>query len=140
MEHNLEKMAMQCQNLTEQEFLQTLFNADGSLVDKTLLDRPWSTGNIKEHIDVENRIRQICQSSNSGDEFTTLALAIGKYDYYGGPCDWNPIYKKEKTIYKWCQWIIDNQNEYSESIDLILEQYYRGAIPDCFDLMINYFT
>ncbi len=131
---------------TKQKFLSKVFDMNGN---QSHQQGPWSSGNSQEYSQVQERVRLFCLNKKKNccndiiDEkvnwfFCKLAMALSKYDYYGGPCDWNPKHNKEKYIYDWCCWAIENEDKYLDAIKQILTDYDNNLIPDAFSLMIDF--
>ena len=121
--------------MSKQTYLKTLFSPDGTTVTPT--DKAWHTGNEKEWENVRDRVLNLVKDKDS--LFIKIALAISKYHYYGGPCDWEPSYDMEGTVKGWAEWIYKRNEEYEEEIEEICRDYDEGKIPDAFDFMMSYF-
>jgi hypothetical protein len=89
---------------------------------------------------VLQRLDNYAVKNNVSDEVSKCMRLLGKYDYYGGPCDWQPRLEKEKVIHGWADWIVLHEERYKKQLKVCAAQYEKGHIPDCWDMMMDYFN
>ena len=80
--------------------------------------------------------RVIALCSTRDDRFKDLACALVVYDYHGAPSNWQPEYEHEQTIIDWAKRVMEKEDP--EDIDVVIDSYKSGYIPDCFEFLINY--
>lgn len=110
-------------------FLSTLFDMSGNIVNNTL-------NSTKEYDEVKEKMILYCNEQNRPD-LIDLCAAFSKYDFHGAPSNWDED-NHEKTIYDWVVFCVSDK-EYKKDLKVILKDFKEGRIPDCYDLMIDYF-
>ena len=115
---------------TRDILLSTLCDINGNIVSSTI-------NNIEEYNKVKERVTLYCNEQNRID-LIDLCLAFSKYDYHGAPSNWNEEDCHEKTIFDWVVFCVSDK-EYKRDLKVILKDYNNGRIPDCYDLMCDYF-
>jgi hypothetical protein len=93
----------------------------------------------QEWLNVKERLEKCAQEKSLSSEMEKILLILGKYDYFGAPSNWSVGYH-EQIIYEWAVWVDKNRKEYAEQLSICEKQYSSGIIPDCFDMMMDYFT
>lgn len=113
---------------TEQDiYFSTLINENGNVVQNTLND---------DYNSIKERVTNYCIQKNN-KEIVLLCCALAKYDYHGAPSNWETKYYHEETIFEWALWCQENSKK--KELEKIIRIYNEGHIPDCFDLMEEYF-
>lgn len=109
--------------------LSTLFDMNGNVVANTL-------NFTSEYNKVKERMIIYCNEQNRPD-LIDLCAAFSKYDFHGAPSNWE-YNDHEKTVYDWVVFCVSDI-EYKKDLKVILKDFKEGRIPDCYDLMIDYF-
>jgi len=87
--------------------------------------------------EAEDRVARYCRIMGKDEYFVELALALTVYDHHEAPSNWSKLRDQEKTIYDWCAFVIEEDHE---DIGYVLRAYRKGLIPDCFSMMMDFFT
>lgn len=96
--------------------------------------------------DIKSKVIKICEEQikqeTNNEIFIKLAIALAYYDFHGAPSNWWPDLQEEyghheKIILGWTEWAIKNVKK--NKINKIIKEYENQYVPDCFDLLINYF-
>jgi len=86
---------------------------------------------------IKQRVLSKCTSKN--EFFKQVALAMALYDSNHAPSNWSIEYDHEKTIIDWTEYVVENYESYSKIIKVILRDYDKDIVPDCYKLLIDYF-
>jgi hypothetical protein len=96
----------------------------------------WASVKMRINNTLDKYVKLLDIPSDKIDDFTSLSLALAKYDCKDCLGNWHPKYNHEETIFKWAKWSLENNEP--EAMNVI-EEYNTGQIPDCFVLLIDYF-
>lgn len=90
---------------------------------------------------IKTRLEQYCSANGiTDDTIKEYMLMLGRYDYFGAPSNWDPRWNHEPVIWRWAVWLKSKEERYKQRIRRCQALYDENMIPECSDIMIDYFT